>query len=51
MLQLLEENKEDKETIEKALKLAQKTPSACNRQSWHTHVFQGEESINLIKIL
>ena len=38
-----------KETIEKALKLAQKTPSACNRQSWHTHVFQGEESINLIK--
>lgn len=38
-----------KETIEKALKLAQKTPSACNRQSWHTHVFQEEESINLIK--
>ena len=38
-----------KDMIEKALILAQRTPSACNRQGWHTHVFQGEESINLIK--
>lgn len=38
-----------KDIIEKALILAQKTPSACNRQGWHTHVFQGEESVNLIK--
>lgn len=38
-----------REKIEEALRLAQRTPSACNRQGWHTHVFQGEESINLIK--
>lgn len=38
-----------KEKIEEALRLAQLTPSACNRQGWHTHVFQGEESIKLIK--
>lgn len=38
-----------KATIEKALNLAQRTPSACNRQGWHTHVFQGDNSVNLIK--
>lgn len=38
-----------KDIIEKALNLAQRTPSACNRQGWHTHVFQGEESVRLIK--
>lgn len=37
------------ELIEKALKLAQRTPSACNRQGWKTHIFQGEKSIELIK--
>ena len=35
--------------IKKALELAQRTPSACNRQGWKTHVFQGDESIQLIK--
>jgi len=35
--------------IQEALKLAQQTPSACNRQGWKTHVFMGEDSINLIK--
>lgn len=38
-----------KELIEKALTLAQRTPSACNRQGWLTHVFTGEKSIELIK--
>lgn len=33
--------------IDAALELAQRTPSACNRQAWHTHVFQGEQSIKL----
>ncbi len=28
-----------REQIEKALKLAEKTPSACNRQSWKIHVY------------
>lgn len=37
------------EIIEKALTLAQRTPSACNRQGWKTHIFQGEESVELIK--
>lgn len=37
------------ETIIKALQLAQRTPSACNRQGWKTHVYQGERSIDLIK--
>ena len=35
--------------IEEALRLAQQTPSACNRQSWKSHVFMGEKSIDLIK--
>lgn len=38
-----------KELIEKALTLAQRTPSACNRQGWLTHVFIENDSINLIK--
>ena len=38
-----------KEKIEKALSLAQKTPSACNRQGWKTHVFMGDKSIELLK--
>ena len=37
------------ELILKALKLAQKTPSACNRQGWKSHVFVGDKSIELIK--
>lgn len=39
----------EKELICKALELAQRTPSACNRQGWKTHVFQGEKSIELVK--
>lgn len=38
-----------KEKIIKALQLAQCTPSACNRQGWKTHVFQGEESVRLMR--
>lgn len=39
----------DRMLIIKALDLAQQTPSACNRQGWKTHVFEGEESIKLMK--
>lgn len=39
----------NQELIIKALELAQRTPSACNRQGWKTHVFEGEDSIKLIK--
>ncbi|MBQ9201252.1 MAG: nitroreductase family protein [Bacteroidales bacterium] len=37
------------ELIEKALRLAQKTPSACNRQGWKTHVFRHEACLQLIQ--
>lgn len=39
----------EKDKIEEALRIAQFTPSACNRQGWKTHVFLGKESVNLIK--
>ncbi len=39
----------EQETIIKALTLAQRTPSACNRQGWKTHVYQGKSSVELIK--
>ena len=35
--------------IEKALKLAEKTPSACNRQSWKVHIFANDD--NRLKML
>lgn len=35
--------------INKALELAQRTPSACNRQGWKTHVFMGEKSVELVQ--
>ena len=37
------------EKIVKALELAQRTPSACNRQGWRTHVYKGSQSIDLVK--
>lgn len=39
----------EKSVIVKALELAQRTPSACNRQGWKTHVFTGDESVRLIQ--
>lgn len=35
--------------IKKALLLAQRTPSACNRQGWVAHVFRTPQSVDLIK--
>lgn len=37
------------DVINKALELAQRTPSACNRQGWLTHVFRAPKSIDLVK--
>jgi len=31
-----------RDLVQKALRLARRTPSACNRQGWRTHVFFGE---------
>ena len=36
------------EKISMALDLARNTPSACNRQSWRTHIFSKKEIINEI---
>lgn len=36
------------EQIEKALKLAEKTPSACNRQSWKIYIYSDETLRNRI---
>lgn len=35
-----------RERIERALKLCERTPSACNRQSWRIHVFLDKEECN-----
>lgn len=43
------DEKVSKELLENALLLASRTPSACNRQGWKTHVFANNQSINLIK--
>ncbi len=40
----------DKSIIEKALIIAQQTPSACNRQGWKTHVYFGEQSHQLLRM-
>lgn len=39
----------DKETVDKALEIAQFTPSACNRQGWRAFVFEGERNQCLLK--
>ncbi len=39
-----------REIITQALELAQRTPSACNRQAWHTHVYFGEQAHSLLKL-
>ena len=33
-----------------ALALAARTPSACNRQAWHTHIFFGEDAHELLRM-
>ena len=39
-----------KELLEEALLLASRTPSACNRQAWHTHVFFGDDAHELLRM-
>lgn len=39
----------NKRLLENALSIAETTPSACNRQPWHTYVFTKKE--NIVKIL
>lgn len=37
-----------KDVIDEALTLASRTPSACNRQAWHTHVYFGKDAHDLL---
>lgn len=37
------------DVIDKALTMAQQTPSACNRQGWKTHVYEGEACHQLLR--
>ncbi|MDD4637978.1 MAG: nitroreductase [Bacteroidales bacterium] len=39
----------DESIIRKALEIAQRTPSACNRQAWMTHIFRGATNERLIE--
>ena len=39
-----------RELIDKSLTLASRTPSACNRQAWHTHVFWGDDCRELLRM-
>lgn len=36
------------ELLEQALTLASRTPSACNRQAWHTHIYFGNDAHELL---
>ena len=36
----------DKSKIEEALKLCERTPSACNRQSWRLHIYTDRQKID-----
>lgn len=37
-----------KELLEQALSLSSRTPSACNRQAWHTHIYFGDDAHELL---
>lgn len=39
-----------KTLLEEALTLASRTPSACNRQTWHTHIYFGNDSHELLRM-
>lgn len=39
-----------RELLEQALTLASRTPSACNRQAWHTHIYFGEDAHELLRM-
>jgi len=48
-IRYFEDKVPDMQLIERALKSAQRTPSACNRQAWFTHVFIKNDSHSLLK--
>lgn len=39
-----------KDLLERALALAARTPSACNRQAWHTHIYFDDDAHKLLRM-
>jgi hypothetical protein len=39
-----------RELLDEALLLASRTPSACNRQAWHTHIYFGDDAHELLRM-
>lgn len=39
-----------KDMLDEALTLASRTPSACNRQAWHTHIYFGDKCHELLRM-
>lgn len=37
------------EQLEEALRMAALTPSACNRQAWHTRIYEGQKACDLVR--
>jgi len=48
-IRYFESEQPDNRLIEEALDIAKYTPSACNRQGWHTHIYYGEKVEQLLK--
>ena len=49
-IRYFQEELPSRELLEEALQLASRTPSACNRQAWHTHIYFGEDSHELLRM-
>lgn len=49
-IRYFKEEPPSKDVLEEALRLASRTPSACNRQAWHTHIFFGNDSHELLQM-
>lgn len=49
-IRYFQEQQPSRELLEEALTLASRTPSACNRQAWHTHIFFGDDAHELLRM-
>lgn len=49
-IRYFKETPPSRDLLDRALTLAARTPSACNRQAWHTHIFFGEEVHDLLRM-
>ena len=49
-IRYFQEQPPSKELLDKALELASRTPSACNRQAWHTHIYFGDDAHELLRM-